>query len=213
MSVLSTFLIPRISGLVSHWKFDEGTGTSATDSSGRGNNGTLTNGPVWTTGKNGVGALQFDGVNDYVGVPTDPVDVHAVTVCAWIYTSNPNSFGAILCNSRFLFGTYVADAKIALYSNTSGSGPLLSTTNSLLTNTWQHICVTRNAGSGGAAQIYINGVLNASGNSGTPVTGFGLGIGASPFLENLWAGRLDDVRVYNRILTAAEIAWIYSSPF
>ncbi len=54
-------------GLVGHWKLDETSGITANDSSGLGNNGTLTNGPVWTTGKIGQ-ALEFDGVDDEVRV-------------------------------------------------------------------------------------------------------------------------------------------------
>jgi len=55
--------------LVGHWKFDESSGTTASDSSGNGNVGTLANGPVWTAGKIG-NALSFEGVNSYVGVPS-----------------------------------------------------------------------------------------------------------------------------------------------
>lgn len=51
------------------FKLDGGTGTSATDSSGRGNHGTLVNGPAWISGSTGGGALAFDGTNDYVSVP------------------------------------------------------------------------------------------------------------------------------------------------
>ncbi len=52
-------------GLVGWWKFDETEGNVASDSSGNGNDGNLTNGPTWTEGKIG-GALSFDGVDDYV---------------------------------------------------------------------------------------------------------------------------------------------------
>ena len=58
-------------GLVGYWNFDEGTGTTAADSSGSGNNGTLVNGSTWTAGKVGNGALQFDGVDDSVNAGTD----------------------------------------------------------------------------------------------------------------------------------------------
>ena len=61
-------LAPFTHGLVGYWKFDEGSGTTASDSSGYGNTGTLSTGasaPGWTTGKVG-GALSFDGVDDYV---------------------------------------------------------------------------------------------------------------------------------------------------
>jgi hypothetical protein len=77
-------------GLVGHWKFDEGSGTTATDSSGNNNTGTLVNGPVWTTGKMG-GALSFDGSDDYVDVGTVPNYSPAMsygTFSAWIKTDS-----------------------------------------------------------------------------------------------------------------------------
>ena len=57
--------------LVGWWWFDDGVGTTAADSSGYKNNGTLTNGPMWVAGKFGK-AMQFDGVDDYVTVPHKP---------------------------------------------------------------------------------------------------------------------------------------------
>jgi hypothetical protein len=55
------------SNLVAYWKFDEGTGTTTADSSGNGNTGILTNGPLWTAGRIG-NALYFDGIDDNVTV-------------------------------------------------------------------------------------------------------------------------------------------------
>ncbi|MGQ3684054.1 MAG: alkaline phosphatase, partial [Candidatus Loosdrechtia sp.] len=77
-------------GLLAYYRFDEGAGTSAADASGNGNNGTLFNGPVWTTGKIN-SALSFDGVNDYVEVPNSASlnPVNFVTVSAWIYPTAP----------------------------------------------------------------------------------------------------------------------------
>src|SRR3990170_7060226 len=59
-------------GLVGYWAFDEGSGTTAGDSSGNGNNGTLTNGPTWVAGKAGNGAVTLDGVDDRVLISTVP---------------------------------------------------------------------------------------------------------------------------------------------
>src|SRR3989344_4909333 len=59
-------------GLVGYWNFDEASSGStpitAADFSGNNNTGALTNGPTWTTGKVGIGAIQLDGVNDYVQI-------------------------------------------------------------------------------------------------------------------------------------------------
>ncbi|MDP3947882.1 MAG: hypothetical protein Q8Q41_04315, partial [bacterium] len=86
---------PSTSGLIAHWKFDESSGTGASDSSGNGNNGTLTNGPTWATGKIN-GALSFDGVNDYVIVASSATsmdDMPAITVSAWIKPSSNGENG------------------------------------------------------------------------------------------------------------------------
>jgi prepilin-type N-terminal cleavage/methylation domain-containing protein len=85
-------LIDQVQGLVGYWPFDEGSGTTAKDYSGNGNNGTLCNGttcgvqgPTWAIGKVG-GALSFDGVNDYVGLgnPSSLNFSGQITLEAWI---------------------------------------------------------------------------------------------------------------------------------
>jgi len=77
--------------MISYWKFDDVTGLTALDSADA-NDGTLNNGPVWTSGKVG-GALSFDGLNDYVEVPDSAnLDItDAITLEAWI---NPQTVGA-----------------------------------------------------------------------------------------------------------------------
>ena len=71
-------------GMISYWKFDEGSGPTAFDSADA-NDGTLINGPVWTSGQVG-GALSFDGLDDYVEVPTSAnLDItDAITLEAWV---------------------------------------------------------------------------------------------------------------------------------
>ena len=63
-AIYDNYAIPSVVG---HWAFNETSGTNAYDDSDNGNNGTLTNGPTWTTGVNG-NAIQFDGSNDYVQI-------------------------------------------------------------------------------------------------------------------------------------------------
>src|SRR5262249_7584745 len=80
--------IVQPTGPAAGYAFDENAGTSAADASGHGIVGTLTNGPVWTTGRYG-SALSFDGVNDYVnlGNPTALQLTGSMTVSAWINIS------------------------------------------------------------------------------------------------------------------------------
>src|SRR5262249_35835486 len=80
-------------GPVGWWKLDDRTGTSAFDSSGNGNTGTLTNGPAWTTGKIGQGLLFGGSANlSYVdlGNPTSLKLTGSRTVSAWIYLNAPS---------------------------------------------------------------------------------------------------------------------------
>ncbi|MFQ5406627.1 MAG: class III signal peptide-containing protein, partial [Candidatus Micrarchaeia archaeon] len=76
----------RAQSLVFSWNFNEGSGTVAADSSGNNNDGTLTNGPKWTTGRIRKG-LEFDGKDDYVRTIPDlspPLSSQEMTGCAWI---------------------------------------------------------------------------------------------------------------------------------
>jgi hypothetical protein len=75
------------SGLLAHWKLDEGSGTTASDASGNGRTGTVNGGATWTTGTVN-GALSFDGVNDHVAVPTTIGDRAAFSVALWFKTSS-----------------------------------------------------------------------------------------------------------------------------
>ena len=65
-------------GRIGHWLLDEGSGSYAYNSSGGTNTGTLYNTPTWTTGQF-VGALSFDGVNEYVGIPNDVTGIRTVS--------------------------------------------------------------------------------------------------------------------------------------
>jgi len=65
--------------LAAWWKLDEGSGTTASDASGNGNNGTLNGDPQWVAGKLG-GALEFDGYSDGANHTTDPGTINWVSV-------------------------------------------------------------------------------------------------------------------------------------
>jgi parallel beta-helix repeat protein len=201
------------SGLVGYWTFDERSGTTACDSSGKGNIGTLTNGPLWAVGKIG-GALYFDGIDDKVTVAdSDSLDVSSsFTLSAWVNpASSFTDFRSIL----------VKNYKYYLYASTAsycGSGSLLAgfdeqTSNTvcqatpLPANTWTHLAVTY---TGSVLTLYRNGVAVATSTitktlSATTGT---LQIGASQFGEN-FKGLIDEVRVHNRSLTGTEVQGIF----
>ena len=207
--------------LVGHWKFDEGSGTTAVDSSSYSNNGTLTNmdpGTDWITGVFG-GALDFDGVDDYVdlGVPASTgLDVSgAFTVALWAKPRGFNSSWNYLMRhkSKFEFGFYdTVNAEKPEFKLKNDSGDRFSVRGSELTvGHWYHIVGVRD---GSFMGIYVNGVLVDSRNDFagnlTSNAEF-LGIGGEDG-DDSFNGAIDDVRIYNHALTQEEIAAIIPEP-
>ena len=219
------------SGLAGYWKLDDGSGTSATDSSTNGNTGTLTNGPTWTTGQIG-GAVSFDGTDDYVTAASGSssalnLTTNTFTISAWIYPTGIPGLNQALYHSAILdrwdhactglgyaFGfsnahTATAPTELEVRTNCgSGSGLKRAAVGVLTNNSWQHVVVTANAG---VVTFYVNGT-SYDGGSGlaAPLSYSGAAIignrstGADPF-----AGKIDETRVYNRALSSDEVAQLY----
>jgi len=201
------------SGLVAYWKFDEGTGTTAADSSGNGNTGTLANGPVWTSGIAG-NALYFDGIDDSVTILDSNTlnPSSSFTVSAWVNPATTfTDFRSIL----------VKNYRYYLYSSVAGYcgdgiplGGFSEVTNNtvcqpapLAANTWTHLSLTYDSST---LMLYRNGVAvatAAASETPSPTTG-NLQIGASQYGE-YFQGLIDEVRIYNRALTNIEIQTIY----
>jgi hypothetical protein len=191
--------------LVGHWKLDEGSGTVAKDASGNGNHGTLEGVPVWVEGVLGR-ALQFTG-DDRVncGDAANLGLTQGLSITLWV---NP----ADLTGDRAFAGRSAANVGYAFKSN---STHLRFTTpgvrdhdgnNSILQlNVWQHVAVTIAPGQATGCVFYINGVATDT------VSASALVAGAGPFEigHNHWnqwcIGMIDDVRVYNHVLTAQEV--------
>lgn len=195
-------------GLVGHWKFDEGSGTSALDSSASGNNGALINGPTWTAGKIGQG-LSFDGFNDYVntGIGNLPSTNALQTFSLWVYRRNgtngvPLSIGGNSCNVLYFRGDGT------MYK--CGDSPVVSPNVSVSNNVWTHIVYTFD---GTTNKLYKNGSLNGSSaiaHDAGAITNSNIGkrsIG-SPYEFD---GIIDDVRVYSRALSAADILELFNT--
>jgi len=201
------------SNLVAYWKFDEGTGTTAKDSSGNGNTGTLTNGPLWTQGRIG-SALYFDGADDTVIVPdSNSLDLsNAFTLSAWVNPSQAfTDFRAILVKnySYYLYANaagYCGDGT-PLSGFEQPTSNIVCQSTSLVPNTWTHLAATYN---GSTLTLYRDGlpvaVANASGAL-APTAG-SLQIGASQFGE-FFKGMIDEVRIYKTALNDSDILTIF----
>jgi hypothetical protein len=195
-------------GLVLALGFDEGAGTSTSDASGSSNNGTIS-GATWTAGRFGQ-ALSFDGVNDMVSVADSAsLDLSTgMTLQVWL---QPRALGgyttAILKErpSHLAYALYAntdtdrASAEVAVATNLDTRSTL-----QLPLNTWSHVAATYD---GAALRLYVNGVLAST----RAVTG-GITQSANPLRiggNNIWGeffnGLIDEVRIYNRALTAQEI--------
>ena len=205
-------------GLVGLWSFDgkdmNGT-TTAYDRSGQGNNGTLTNGPVPTIGKIGQ-ALSFDGVNDTATASN--YNLSAYSMCFWIKSlvapSTANTIQPIVNgNADPVWGLSWSHTdptfKQAFFQELPNSSFVAAQlTSTLQANTWYHVCGTYD---GANLKAYLNGVNQAT----VPVTSVKVPTGTFTFSRvsggnTPFGGSIDDVRIYNRALSASEVTALYN---
>jgi hypothetical protein len=199
------------SGLVAAYGFEESSPTAVTDASGTGNAGTISGATRTASGRFG-GALSFDGVNDLVTIPdANSLDLTSeLTMEAWVYpTASGSQWRTVLMKQR------TGGLSYALYSNDDGNRPqAFSRTGSgelgtrgtatLPLNTWSHLAATY---SGSTMRLYVNGVQVATRSVGAGLTTgtLPLTLGGNSVWGEWFAGRIDEVRIYNRALTAAEV--------
>ena len=210
------------SGLSAYYAFDDNTGTSATDSSTRGNTGTLVNGPTWTTGQIG-SAIDFDGTDDVVTAPDSPAldSTSDITVAVWAYADNWTGQGASAVSTLVK-----KDANYILRKDTDattgGSGLKMfwwdGTNKDVLVvsipsaGAWHHIVGINENNT--TRRIYVDGILQSGtddlNNTGTRSLTNVLSIGNHQSTGNeSFDGRIDEVRIYNRALSSDEVTQLY----
>jgi hypothetical protein len=199
---------PTWNGLVAYYPFDG----NANDQTGNGNNGT-NNGAILTTDRfgNPNSAYQFDGSSSFIdfGSPSDLAFTSNFTVTAWCNFSGGSQNPRVVC-----FGS---DSGYELLTAGTGTtrnfqfvcgGVTINTTLNCNQDTWYSICAVVQAGTG---FIYINGSLAGAGSADSPSYPTDLEIGTkSENGTDFWGGSIDDVRIYNRALSANEVAYLYS---
>jgi hypothetical protein len=208
--------------LVGEWRFNEGSGTTASDSSGNGHAGSLIGGPTWTSG--GIGyALSFDGVNDYVQVAhSTSLNAYPLTIAFWMKTGTTGTNGIVnkyLPASRNGYQVFTSGGNLCAwyFKDTSnyiwdGSGCSLSVTG-YNDNQWHHVAFVAD-GSGG--KLYVDGLQRAglawTGTAGGASTTQDLSIGQYPGSATpYFPGSLDEVRIYSGAMTAAEVLSLYNA--
>src|SRR3989344_4628219 len=209
------------SGLVGYWTMDGNnvnwaTG-AVTDSSRRGNTGTITNMATSTAiGKIGQ-ALKFDGVNDYVnagnGASLNITD--AITLSAWVKIIGAQPTYARIIAKSWVYYLQIDTNNTAVLGFQDGQ-PWIGVLGSrvLSDNTWYHIVGTYDKNGGATnGRIYINGVLDNTLTSTQPIqtVGSSVLIGAHSGGLPGFHGLIDEVRVYNRALSAGGIKQLYNA--
>jgi type II secretory pathway pseudopilin PulG len=231
---------PLLQGLTAYWKLDEGSGTAIYNAAGSGHQGLLNNGlgtTGWSLNAaptlfSNSRSLLFDGVNDYAQVApgTTGFDSSTLTVSAWVWPSsnafaerdilstmgnyNKDPIGGFTMSlltqannpSAPNAGLYMYMATGSNISAGAGIG------NVVPYNTWSHVAVTFNdSGSLTTVTFYVNGVNKGAQYLSKKVQSKNPGyIGGYPNGTHLFGGNIDDVRIYNRVLSDSEIGQLSS---
>ncbi len=218
-------------GLVGLWSFNgyDMSGVSAYDRSGSNGNGVLTNGPTVTPGKVGQ-SLQFDGVNDYVSIPNSTaLNPTYMSVSAWIKTSATGIYQQIIakdqcranCTTSFnrVWQFRVSSANKAEFipfnTNSTPTWQLITGSTTVTDGQWHHLVGTWD---GTTVRLYVDGVSDATpaAFSGSLASGktnpvfIGADDLADTGTQDYFRGAIDEVRLYNRALSASEVWELYN---
>lgn len=215
------YAVPR-DGLVAWWQFDEGSGTTVRDPVG-GNTGTLVNGPTFVPGKSGK-ALSFNGSSTYVNVGASNrwSFSNAATLSVWVKTTSPN-YGRIIVLQRAsqssgfsigygenATGTAVNDGiPVGRYRN--GGAAYVKGITAINDGRWHNIIFVINNTLG---TLYVDSASVATVHDVNTTNTFAFSsdfasIGTINGMDGFFSGSIDDTRIYNRALSAAEVAALY----
>jgi len=210
--LMSLFVTLSLAGsapaaLIAHWALDDGAGTTASDSSGNGNSGTLIGGPVWITGTIG-GALELDGRDDYVNFGNRagwPSGKAPRSLCGWGKTHSTAA------GYRWVAAYGSPNTSQAMFIGMNGNslivggygGDDITVAGAWVLDEWTHVGLTYD---GTTARAYVNGreVGTMAKNWNLVLSRAHIGRQVNDAAE-FWDGDVDDVRLYDHVLTAAEM--------
>lgn len=200
--------------LVTHWKLDEARGKTVNDSSGGGSNGVLTGNPARIPGRAG-GALNLDGVNDYIDV--DAINVEgSFSVALWLkHNKADDDIRTVIQNKVKRIGGIrleLGSSDRIVYRQDKDKGgastKIIGSSTILVKNVWYYVAVTHDT-STEATAIYIDGQLDKEKqepHAATPsIKALEIGRKSNYYLK----GAVDDIRIFNHALSADEVAIQY----
>ncbi len=200
-------------GLAARWTMTEGSGNYAYDSSGHGNTAILYNSPYWWTTTYGM-ALWFNGsAYGSVAENSSLEMMNQLTVSFWLDPNANTNKDPCVIEKLYDWDVSLTGPK-RLPQFTSHGGGYATLNYSLPLNTWHHIVFTFNSG---IVNGYVDGLPVAFLSNTFPSAGslpqfaYGLSIGTDSSKSNYLIGSLDDVRLYNRALSAADVAALYAA--
>jgi hypothetical protein len=211
--------------LIGHWNFDEGSGQTAADSSGSGNDGTLgiTAGvedqdPTWESVSCGY-ALTFDGSDDEVDLSSVPIgNRSAWTFTAWIKTSSTAKMTIYSegnsGSDKYVYIDKKSDGKVEYYLRNDPNHPIFSGSTVVHDDAWHLVTIVQRSPTD--RELYVDGKSEGTNtvNSGT-VSHDVATIGTLNYQygpTDYFAGTIDDVRIYDHALSLAEISALTASP-
>jgi len=207
---------PARAALVGWWTFDETSGTTAADSSGSGNHGTLMNGPTWATGKMD-GAVSLDGTDDYVELPIGSLvsSLGNATLAVWANWSGQGGawqrifdFGTGTANYIYLCPEDGDGLMHAAITADTGTWTDVTVSSGTLPTGWHHVAVVIDETAmnlkilldgrivADAATLYVLRDLR------TTTLNW---LGRSQYADPYFNGMLDDFRIYDEVLSEAQI--------
>jgi hypothetical protein len=209
-------------GLLHRYQFEG----NASDTGSSPANGTLANGPTFTTGRVGQAVNLAGGAggsaSQHVSLPAGIVSgLTSFTIASWVRLDTTGNwrrifdFGSGTTANMFLVPTSGMTIRFAITTGGSGAEQRINGTSALPTGVWKHVAVTK---SGNVAILYVDGVQVGQ-NTNMTLSPSSLGnttqnwIGRSQYTGDAFLdGQVDDFRIYNRALSTAEVLGLFQNP-
>lgn len=207
-----------LEGLVLNMPLDEGDGKETKDMSENGFTGAIAGNAKWVEGKFG-DALEFSASSDFVEIADDKA-FHIedeITQAAWVKLNRLPGAHAIIFGTRagggarhigFGYGMNPSNG-LKVWTNGAGGGfkDINDNATKLQPGEWYHLAYTHSSDNNGKVKIYVNGEVTLDNDSGNPVAPAGVTsrIQIGTWAGEAWPGVVDEVRLWNRVLSDAEI--------